>query len=401
MYTRGFVNRRVGFGSAGWSLLLGLVMAGGLWPQSAHAQPMMMPGMEGAMEGQPPAATSVRRLPSGSQQLAYRLARVPKMFGDLIAPGGHIEFLDDSQGISFTSAIPSAAAFRRSKIAENNNPLPQNRIYFMYNHFHNAQAIVFNEPFTGDFVQRDSHFDQYTFGVEKMIFNDTASLELRVPWNSSFDFTRESFTLDGGNVGNLALIYKQLIYWEDTFAIGLGSSVEFPTGSSVKLRIINRDTELLLENDAVRFLPFVGVVSSPSEELFWQFTAQVDLATGGNRVLVNGSSEGRFNDQNLLYLDMSVGRWLFMDEEASWLTGVAGMLELHYVTSIQDSDILDIPSRLIMLQNFNNRFDVFNLTAGINCLIGSMTNLRIAAVAPLDQERFFDSEFQIQLNRWY
>lgn len=363
-----------------------------------HAQPMM-PQMGETAEAQPTAPTALRRVSRGSQQLGYRLASVPKMFGDTLSAGGILILpLDPNLQRGGSVPVPTPFAFRRSKISENNNPLPENRCYFMYNHFHNALPVTFQSG--PSFVTRDSHVDQYTVGIERMILNDTASVEVRMPFMSSFDFALDpNLAVSGGNVGNLALIYKQLLYWEDTFAIGAGSSIEFPTGSDVDANLFG--STVTIENDAVRFLPYVGVVSSPHEDFFWQFTAQVDLGTGGNNVVVNGVRDGsKFNDQNLLHLDMSVGRWLVLDDEAPLVTGLAGILELHYTNSMQDADSVLIDD--FTLTGPSNRFDVLNLSAGINTILGSRTNLRVAAVVPLrTEDRFFDSEFQLQLNRWY
>jgi len=51
-----------------------------------------------------------------------------------------------------------------------------------------------------------------------------------------------------------------------------------------------------------------------------------------------------------------------------------------------------------------NRIDVLNLTAGLQAELGNTTDLRVAAVMPLsenDDERFFDTELQVQVNRRY
>jgi hypothetical protein len=126
----------------------------------------------------------------------------------------------------------------------------------------------------------------------------------------------------------------------------------------------------------------------------------VDLGTSGNNVIVDGMRNGKYNDQNLLHLDMAVGRWLVLDDEAPLLTGLAGVLELHYTNSMQDADTVPILGGV--LTGPSNRFDVLNLSAGINTVLGNRTNLRVAAVVPLrSEDRFFDSEFQLQLNRWY
>ncbi|GIW89802.1 MAG: hypothetical protein KatS3mg109_0234 [Pirellulaceae bacterium] len=378
---------------------LSVIVAICILPGTVLAQPMTMPEMGQMAETAEQPTAPVRRLQGSSRQLGYRLASVPKMFGDVgVAPA---LLIDDREQRVFQTTVPLSLGLGRSKISENNNPLPTNRVFFMYNHFHNALSVT---RFDGSTAK--SHFDQYTFGIEKLIFNDTASIEVRMPFNSSFDFREDSDFISGGNVGNLSLIYKQLLYWEDTFAIAAGSSFEFPTASDIEGQIFGGTTPLEIQNETVRFLPFVGIVSAPGDEFFWQFTAQVDLGSSGNPVIINQGEQGRFNDQNLLYLDFSLGHWLLKDEEDLLIHSVATLVELHYVHTMQDADRVLIESGLpgaVELFGPVNRFDLLNLAAGLNLIIGPVTNLRIAAVAPLRgaDDRLFDSEFQVQLNRWY
>ncbi len=43
-------------------------------------------------------------------------------------------------------------------------------------------------------------------------------------------------------------------------------------------------------------------------------------------------------DQSLLFLDMSVGYWVYRAQNAPFLKGVAPMVELHYTTTLQSPD---------------------------------------------------------------
>ena len=53
--------------------------------------------------------------------------------------------------------------------------------------------------------------------------------------------------------------------------------------------------------------------------------------------------------------------------------------------------------------DINNRYDVVNMTVGLHAQLGELTHLEVGAVLPLDDapDRFFDTEFQIFLNRLY
>jgi hypothetical protein len=135
------------------------------------------------------------------------------------------------------------------------------------------------------------------------------------------------------------------------------------------------------------------------------------VATGGNEVLAGpvGRPQRSFGDyveQNLLYADLGGGYWLYQNDYAEWVNGVAALLEFHYTTSLQDTDsvAVEAPGLQTVLSNPLNRFDVVNMSAGFNFAFGTAANLRVAGVFPLDDEpdrRFFDSEVQVQFNHRY
>ena len=82
-------------------------------------------------------------------------------------------------------------------------------------------------------------------------------------------------------------------------------------------------------------------------------------------------------------------------------------VELHYTTTLQDSDgvaAVSVPDTFT-LSYPANEFDVLNITAGLHLEIAETSTLRIAAVAPLTgngpDNRFFDAELQVVFNRRY
>jgi hypothetical protein len=140
--------------------------------------------------------------------------------------------------------------------------------------------------------------------------------------------------------------------------------------------------------------------------------AQVDVAANGNTVLFTEfdgapvENVGKLNEQTLLYLDLAVGYWLYRDSEAPRLTGVAVVGETHYTTTLQDADIIfgTDPNANLLIGNVDNRFDVVNGTIGLQFLFFDLSSLRVAGVFPLGErpdQRFFDSEVQVQFNRQF
>ena len=98
-----------------------------------------------------------------------------------------------------------------------------------------------------------------------------------------------------------------------------------------------------------------------------------------------------------MYVDASFGYWLFRDDEAAFLTGFAGLLELHYTTALNRADNVDLD--FVHFGEGSGRFNVFNLTTGVQANIGRSTSIRAAFVAPLrnDPNRFFDSEVSLAI----
>jgi len=321
-----------------------------------------------------------------------------------------VQFIDvaTNQGSFGSFDVPGAGGSRRVKIAENDSPLPQDRVFFMYNHFHNVYEFQENQFLPGpQTFQRQQPIDRYTFGLEKTFLDGDWSVELRLPLNGSLDAEGNLFAVRGGQYGNLAVIVKRLLYDDDLLAIGAGIGIDTPTGSQAQAEI--GQNVLTFENESVHVLPYLGLVWSPADSLFVTGFLQVDVSTSGSDVVfteqgLTPQPAGRFNEQNLLFADVGVGYWLYQNPYAEWLTGVAALLEFHYTTALQDTDsvLVERGSLAALISNPVNRFDVVNVSAGVNIDIGETANLRVAGVFPLGDaadNRFFDSEVQVQFNQ--
>jgi hypothetical protein len=331
------------------------------------------------------------------------------MFGDFGMMTASASFVDSTGNREVVGSfdIPGAGGSRRVKIGENNSPIPQDRVFFMYNHFHNVyafEALEFTPIPTP--VQRQLPVDRYILGIEKTFLDEWWSVEVRMPFNGTIAVESQDFSVNGGNYGNLAVIVKRLLYMDQSFGLAAGLGFDLPTGSSATAQF--GQGELRFENDAVHLLPYVGAVAMPSDNLFFTAFLQVDVAANGNEVLFGPRgnpriSAGDYVEQNLLYFDLGGGYWLYRNDYAEWITGVAGLLEFHYTTSLQDTDsvLIDVPQFQTVIDNPVNRFDVVNVSAGVNVAFGPMANLRVAGVFPLGDEldqRFFDAEVQVQFN---
>jgi hypothetical protein len=347
-----------------------------------------------------------------------RLASAPEMFGDFFMSGGTLNFgrNEQSAGLPPTAGsftIPSAGGSRRVKIAENNKGIPDDRLIFSYNHFENAlqftETPLFNPAGT---ITQTLPIDRYTFGIEKTFFEGLCSCEVRMPFQGSFNFESPDLMGTGGQVGNLAVILKCLVISEEEFAAVIGMGIDTPTGSDFTLIDSSgvAPSRFTFHNDSLHLLPYAGFLLAGDSPYFINGFIQVDIATAGNRVdagPINGppTTLGLFNEQNLLFVDLGTGYWLFRDEvEDGGLTSLAAILEFHYTSSLQDTDVVNgtVLGRPINYRNNFNRFDIVNVTTGVQAQIWDNTSVRVAGVFPLgsaDDERFFDSEVSVQINR--
>ena len=342
----------------------------------------------------PPPSAAAPPFRRGLRRARVRLAGLPPMFGDSLAPSLQ---LTTSGTFNNTSDVPLGGAARRAKIAENNKALPVDRIYFAYHHFHNAlQADT--DPFTPGF-DRTSSLERYTLGLEKTFCCKNWSVELRMPFNDKYRFQDNSgFNVEGGSVGNLAVILKRLVHLSEHSATAIGVGLDLPTGSDVDGTGFSKFT---FRNEAVHFTPFVGTLWHPTDSFFMNAFVQFDFAANGNEIRTD-DARIVLNEQNLFQIDASVGRWIYRCPGSSTLTGIAGILELHYTTTIQDADNRgSFSGEFESIEQPGNRLDLLQLTSAIHVGLGRCTSLRVGGVFPLrdDYDELFDAELAVQLNR--
>ena len=343
-----------------------------------------------------------------------RLAGTPNMFGDSFLNNGGASvwiFLPPDppsfpQATTLVEAsLPLAGGSRRVKIGEDNLPLTQDRIHFMYNHFQNALQVDASGAVPGLPLQSFS-VDRYTIGWEKTFLDRLWSVELRMPLANGMDFATTDFGLSSGSVGNLAILLKRMVYQSDNMAVAAGLGIDTPTGSEVRGYLT--PTSFVMRNQAVHLMPYIGLLEVPSERLFYQCFLQVDVPTNGNRVdysdpVAGAGTFGVLSEATLLYADVSIGYWLFRDRPGRVLRGLAWLGELHYTTSLErPAAISGTPSTIgFEFQSAANPIDLLNLTVGLHAEIARCTTCRVAGVFPLrsGDDRAFDSEIQVQLQR--
>jgi hypothetical protein len=166
---------------------------------------------------------------TAASELGTRLAGTPNMFGDTCECGGNGVLMSGPAGVS-AADTPLAGGNRRIKISENDNTLPQDRIFFLYNHFQDAASIEDMTFAPG--LQQSLSLDRYTIGFEKTFRDGLWACELRMPFGCGYGYQSVNFDSSAGQIGNLAVVLKRLVYKSDTTAAAVGLCVDTPTGSN-------------------------------------------------------------------------------------------------------------------------------------------------------------------------
>jgi hypothetical protein len=358
--------------------------------------------------------------------LTSLLADAPAMFGNFFHLGGYFS-------CSFgSSELPLAGNSGRMSVADNNRALTQDRVYFAYNHFHNASRRT-GRGWSGEDGSIRTHnasVDRYTFGVEKTFFDGLWSIELRMPFantplfSSSFQYDDEmvyrQFGMLTGSVGNLSVMLKKIMWVGTTGSAVIGLAVETPTGSSVKTfaNYFGEDysfaEEYLVRNRSVYLVPYLGLLLAPQNGFFLQSFLQLSTPTNGNPVhlaywdsddpgFVESERVGTLMPLTLFHLDVSGGRWLYRNHCPDGRTrrGVAAVLEFHYATAVSGVDYVDNFSGAPVTDDFEFKTYLADFTVGLHVQFDTNSIARFGAAFPLldSTRRIMDSELIAQFER--
>jgi hypothetical protein len=171
-------------------------------------------------------------------------------------------------------------------IADNNSPIPRDRISFRYNHFDNAQSVngladsppVFDPSLPlgarrQDLATRNFDFELYTFQFEKTFFDGLMSAELRLPFSTglSSNLNLSVGTQAGQSNARVALPAGNFLYGYYNTTTGQNNSVQGganqnsvtpPTGTTTPLQAftVNRTPRDTLGTYATEFGNLTGIL---------------------------------------------------------------------------------------------------------------------------------------------
>lgn len=359
---------------------------------------------QGPATGQPPSSISDpsrAQFDSGrslARNLRTRGGRAANMFGDSLPAISHAAFGTYTQDTYAPVGISAAASIL--KIAENNQALTMDRVYFTYHYFHNAAPVSLAG---GPFV--DYGVSQYVLGAEKTLFDGLASVEVRGSMLNDIDGASPDASFDNGVFSNLTVNFKlQLIETEDLGIVG-GLGVGVPTGSDFQGHLAT-GTSFALDNQAVYLLPFLGATYAPGDVLFSTSFVQLNTVANGDSFVVDGVPVGNLTPQTSIHVSTSLGAWLINADDGFAVQGVAWLNEVHYTTALEDPDSVNVLgpySESIALATSPGRFNMLNVTSGVHVQINELTSFRVAGVFPIRRgaDRQFDAEVQATLNRQF
>ncbi len=342
------------------------------------------------------ARTAQRNDRSSGGRRSSGLSNTPFMIGDTGA-GTCFAF----NGLLVAELSHPTLTCSRLNISENNSPLPTDRVYFSYRHFHNASNLKF--------YQFEESFDvnRFTLGGERTFCDGMMSMELRMPLEQRLGSNRESYdvsdprlSLDpntfvngfdpffGGQkteLGNISLMFKALLYESNSCAVSAGVGVTLPTARDVEYLVTtdNRlifpngtqaNSSILLDvfgsNETVYISPYLAWLSrQPNSRFFHQGFLQIEVAANPSSVAVAGDGLTNFLDdadpnvvtgtfdwftpfpsgrtdlfaQTLMRLNLGFGYTMVDDPRASLFQKLTAMLEFHYTSTLQDANISTVP----------------------------------------------------------
>lgn len=339
-----------------------------------------------------------------SDRSSYTSLQDLSSIGDFFAPDGQEVLISGVNlasgtytGIFNNQPVSPGAGIGRFKTSDGNSPIPRDRMFLDYSLFHNARL-----------TPNDVQVQRFVPGFERTFIDGLTSLEIRFPiamtLNSSSFSDSNAIDTQNSEFGNIAIAAKGILWSTDGFVLTTGLVLQTPTADDIVFGSGTGEEAVVIDNSQYRLLPYLATLHY-NNEWFWQNYAQIDAAANGNKVYVNNDGQyldqiGVLQEQNYLYLDTSLSRWLHRNRRRQ--TGVAMTFELHYNTTINNSDTVGISDNRGNIQLGTQGFtaDIVNMNIGPTFLYGA-TTMTVAYGTPLTEDRGADGELRVLLNRLF
>ena len=313
-----------------------------------------------------------------------------------VTPSGHDIF--DLFEVSQVTIPIAGAVVGRTRLQDNNSAMPQDRVFFDYNFFHNVPLLA-----NGIDVNR------FTPGIERTIWGGRSSIEVRVPMAMTLN---SNFTTDGNvdtshfELGNATVSQKFLLASNQNMAVACGMGVTAPTADDFNMGMADGTQLVRVENEAFHVLPYLAVLLTPQHSDFFAHAfATLDFDVNGNTIFANTNGlgltkAGKYRDQHLLALSASMGKWVYRNNRrCSRVNGVILTSELHFTQTLNNAD--SVRSGNFVVGDPNANLSLLNGTIGGHVQMGKTTVTTGYTLPLTSDDRVFDGEFRVFVNRKY
>jgi hypothetical protein len=265
------------------------------------------------------------------------------------------------------------------KIAENQSPQPQDRIFYSFNYYSNLNASIdkkFDTPINNLQAYRS------IFGFEKTFDSGRASFGMVLPLDtlSASSTIQGNYAKPGGvstAVGDLSVFTKFIIRqnMETGSLFSGGLVVTAPTGPASFA-----GANYISAIHTTQVQPYIGYIFRREKYFIHGFSAF--------------SFPAHPNDVTLAYNDLGVGYFLYQDKSARpthWLTAVIPTSEIHINTPLNHQNPYNT-------NDVAGSANVVNLTQGLNLEFNRRSILTFGVATPITTPRPFDLEVLILFN---
>jgi hypothetical protein len=337
----------------------------------------------------------------------------PNMIGDLFSPSGVNKTSISSSFLSFTSLStiakstpdPTASVVGLQRIAENNSPIPRDRVFLNYSFFDNT-------PLAEGGI--DVH--RLTPGFERTFNSERSSLEVRVPVAHTLDTDLTGVFPDDKSweLGDVTLVIKTIVAESNSSVMSVGFAASLPTTDDLSVfgtDFNGQEVEAIrVEREATYLMPFVGgVYTDPYGGAFVQGFMQGVFNSEDDNVRIldaNGNlvRAGSVDAANLLMADVGMGYWVYQNSYGSGITAIAPTAELHWTRSLERTNaVVGGPFNTAQIGRRNETIEILNAVLGVSMVMGDDRTLTVGMATPLinDRDTQFDYEVRVLFNWFY
>lgn len=296
--------------------------------------------------------------------------------------------------VVFTGAQDLLIPAHLTNVADGNTARPVDRFSFTYRAQHNVpgalDATLF--PLDAQPIVAEPNVHTYRLAAERTFFNGNVSMMLSAPMYSTISRDLGLGVLEEGfEMGQLAFGPKLMLLERNGWVVSTGIQFEAPTGRPLQLGGIE------LTTDREWYLSPFAAVSKTHGRFFAQSFVSYRARTGAEELVLLPIP---MITHDLLMADAQVGWWA-MRRSGTGITGIAPMVELHYVGNTERE-----PNAFLSDQLYGS-LDQLTLSGGLSMVLNERHTLAVGYGVPLRDnpttagvptDRLFDGELTVQLH---